>query len=112
LAIESNLQIQLDQSDPDDLIEVIVILKTSAILSKSGPVDPANLMAGRKRFARTASNLLTDVIEEASRKSGQASTELTIFDHVASARLCAPVELIRHLGRHPAVASIGLALDK
>lgn len=111
MTIDSNLQIHLDQPDSDDLIDIIVILDASAIHAKSGPVDPSNLRAGRKMFAETACNLLNSAIEDASEKSGQEHAKLTIFDNVASARLLAPAELIRHLGQHPSVASIRLALE-
>ena len=111
MAIDNNLQIQLDQSGPDDLIEVILILETSAIISESGSVDPSNIMKGRRIFASTANSMLNNVIRDASRQSGQASTDLTIFDHMASASLSAPAELIRQLGQHPSVASICLASD-
>ena len=108
MTVDCNLQVQLDQAAPDDLFDVILILKHSAILSKSGPVDPSNIAAGRKTFAKHASKMLTDVIKDASRKSGKSYTDLTIFDHMASAQLCAPVKLVEQLAAHPFVASIKL----
>jgi len=112
MTIEDNLRVQLEQADPGDLIDVIVVLENSAVQSRSGPVDPSNIAAGRMLFAKQADELLKSAINDASRKSGQSCEDLTVFARLASARLTAPAKLVKHLATHPLVASIGLASDK
>ena len=112
MAITDDLQNHLDQAEPDELVEVFLVLKTSAVMSESLPVDPLDIKEGRKKFAINANRMINSAIEKASEKCGKSLEHVTIYDHVASARLCAPVKLIEYLGEHPTVAFISLAPDE
>ena len=94
LPIDHKLQILLDQASPDDLIDIIFILEASAVKSESLPIDPSDIMAGRKSFAEHAEKMLAEIIREASEHTGKTSADLKIFDHMASARLRASLQRV------------------
>ena len=72
---------------------------------------PSRITAARRRFAVNAKDLLVGVISDVSNQSEKASTDINIFGKLASARLRAPVEMVKYLAAHPLVASVGLISD-
>ena len=108
LAIDKALQTRLDRASPDDPMDVIVVLDSSAVTTDFQPVDPADIKGGRDRFAREASRTLTGIVDDAARRCRQSAADVEIFDRLASARLRAPAKMVAFLGSHPSVASIRL----
>lgn len=72
---------------------------------------PSRITAGRRRFAVSAKEVLAGVISDVSNQSGKTSTDINILGNMASARLRAPVEMVKYLAAHPLVASVGLVSD-